>query len=153
MTDDDRRLDKQRKLADLDELIRKQDADHEARLAEITAGTKEKTTMPDSILDETDADRLLLLDRLAERMPDLDLAEQVIEWTTLPDGHAALLVNGGGIDGGNGVYFANAGDDVHTVGSMAPAFPAVGCIVIRDGTRVLADVVLDPLEGQQQPDA
>jgi hypothetical protein len=26
-------------------------------------------------------------------------------------------VDGGGIDGGNGTYFANDGDDVHAVGS------------------------------------
>ena len=45
-----------------------------------------------------------------------------------------------------GIYFANAGEDVHAVGSMAQAFPAVGCIVIRpDRTRVLAQVVPDPL--------
>ena len=43
---------------------------------------------------------------------------------------------GGGIDGGSGIYFANAGEDVHAVGSLAPAFPAVGCIVIiRPGGR------------------
>jgi hypothetical protein len=27
------------------------------------------------------------------------------------DGHEALLVNGGGIDGGTGAYFANADED------------------------------------------
>jgi hypothetical protein len=101
---------------------------------------------PGSALDETDADRLLLLDRIAERVPELDLSKQRVEWRTLDDGHEALLVNGGGIDGGIGVYFANAGDDVHAVGSLAPLAPAVGCIVLRpDGTRVLARVERDPL--------
>ena len=36
-------------------------------------------------LDNTNADRLTLLDRLAERCPDLD--RQAIEWMTLEDGH------------------------------------------------------------------
>jgi hypothetical protein len=40
------------------------------------------------------------------------------------------------MDGGNGIYFAN----------YAPAFPVVGCIVIRqDKSRVLAHVMPDPL--------
>jgi hypothetical protein len=39
---------------------------------------------------------------------------------TLRDGHQALLINGGGFDGGDGAYFANAGQDVHAVGSLAP---------------------------------
>jgi hypothetical protein len=71
-------------------------------------------------MNDTDSDRLELLDRIADRVPELDLTEQTIEWTTLDDGHEALLVNGGGIDGGNGVYFANYGDDVHAVGSWPP---------------------------------
>jgi hypothetical protein len=66
---------------------------------------------------------------------------------TLDDGHAALLVNGGGLDGGAGAYFANAGQDLHAIGSLAPLAPGyVGCIVIRpDGTRHLARAVPDPL--------
>ena len=57
-----------------------------------------------------------------------------------------MLIDGGGIDGGDGVYFANAGDDVHAVGSMQPMAAAVGCIVIRpDGSRQLARAVSDPL--------
>jgi hypothetical protein len=52
--------------------------------------------------------------------------------------------------GGSGAYFANCGDDVHAVGSLAPLIPgAIGCIVIRpDGTRVLARAVPDPLAKQ-----
>ena len=46
-------------------------------------------------------------------VPELDLDQQSVEWTTLDDGHEALLVNGGGIDGGDGAYFANYGEDVH----------------------------------------
>jgi hypothetical protein len=67
-------------------------------------------------MNERDADRLEPLDRIAERVPELDLDRESIAWTTLPDGHEALLVNGGGIDGGSGAYFANAGDDVHVAG-------------------------------------
>ena len=74
-------------------------------------------------------------------------SRQSIEWTSLDDGHEALLVNGGGIDGGDGAFFANAGDDVHAVGSVAPIIEGhVGLIVIRpDGTRHLAHVMADPL--------
>jgi hypothetical protein len=98
-------------------------------------------------VDRSDADRLKLLDRIADRVPELDLDQNEVEWTTLPDGHEALLVNGGGIDGGDGAYFANAGEDVHAVGSVAPLIPgAIGCVVIRpDGSRCLARVVPDPL--------
>jgi hypothetical protein len=42
-------------------------------------------------VNRSDADRLLLLDRLAERVPELDLDRNEIEWKTLPDGHEALL--------------------------------------------------------------
>ena len=65
---------------------------------------------------------------------------------TLDDGQA-LLVNGGGFDGGDGAYFANAGEDVHAVGSLDPMIPGhVGCVVIRpDGSRELARAVPDPL--------
>ena len=63
------------------------------------------------------------------------------------DGHEALLVNGGGIDGSTGAYFANADEDLHAVGALAPLIPgAIGCIVIRpDGRRLLARAVRDPL--------
>ena len=66
--------------------------------------------------------------------------------TTLDDGHEALLVNCGGIDGGQGAYFANYGDDLHAYGSLDPIVPGhIGCIVIRqDGSRVLARAVRLP---------
>jgi hypothetical protein len=104
-------------------------------------------------MNETDADRLELLDRIKERIPELDLEQHAIEWTTLDDGYEALLVDGGGIDGGNGAYFANAGNDLHAVGSLAPIVPGhIGCIVIKpDGSRYVARAVPDPL-GQQKPD-
>jgi hypothetical protein len=94
----------------------------------------------------SDADRLELLDRIADRVPELDLAQQSVEWTTLDDGAEALIVNGGGIDGGQGTFFANCGD-VHAVGLLDPLIPGhVGCIVIRpDGSRTLARAVPDPL--------
>ena len=101
-------------------------------------------------VNRSDADRLELLDRIANRVSELDLDENEVAWTTLDDGHEALLVNGGGIDGGDGAFFANAGDDVHVVGSLAPLIDGIfGCIVIRpDKTRVLARVVPDPLAQQ-----
>jgi hypothetical protein len=87
------------------------------------------------------------LDRIAERIPELDLDQQEIEWTTLDDGHEALLLNGGGIDGGSGAYFVNAGQDLHAVGSLDPIVAGhLGCIVIRpDGSRYVARAVPDPL--------
>jgi hypothetical protein len=87
-------------------------------------------------MDEHDSDRLALLDRLDERVPELDLDQNEIEWRTLDDGAEALIV-----------YFANAGEDVHAVGSLDPLIPgAIGCIVIRpDGGRYLARAVPDPL--------
>jgi hypothetical protein len=98
-------------------------------------------------MNETDADRLELLDRVAARIPELDLDQQEIEWTMLDDGHEALLVNGGGIDGGAGAYFANYGEDVHAVGSLAPIIDGyIGRIVIKpDGSRYVARAVPDPL--------
>ena len=94
-----------------------------------------------------DTDRLELLDRIAERIPELDLDQHEVRWEALDDGHEALLVDGGGIDGGDGVYFANAGDDVHAVGSLTPIFDGyIGCVVIRpDGSRYVASAVPDPL--------
>ena len=80
-------------------------------------------------------------------MPEVNLDEHEIAWHQLPDGSQALLVNGGGIDGGSGAYFANAGADVHVVGSVDPLVEGyVGCIVVKpDGTRVLAQAMPDPL--------
>lgn len=75
-------------------------------------------------MNERDADRLELLDRIADRVPELDLDRERIEWRTLDDGHEALLVNGGGIDGGQGAYVANAGEDVHAVGLLDRSSPA-----------------------------
>lgn len=102
-------------------------------------------------INDRDAERLELLDRIADRIPELDLEQQSVEWMTLEDGHEALLVNGGGIDGGAGAYFANAGEDVHAVGSLAPIIDGyIGCIVIRpDGGRYVARAVPDPLAGRQ----
>ncbi len=96
-------------------------------------------------ISETDADRLLLLDRISERLPEIDLDEHEVAWHQLPDGASALLVDGGGLDGGDGMYLANAGEDVHVVGPI-PAIKSIGAIVVRpDGTRMLARVMPDPL--------
>lgn len=96
--------------------------------------------------NDRDADRLELLDRIADRIPELDLDQQALEWTTLDDGHQALLVNGAGVDGGGGAFFVNHGDDLHAAGSVAPLIPGhVGCVVIRpDGSRMLAYAAPDP---------
>jgi hypothetical protein len=45
-------------------------------------------------LDHADADRLLLLDRIADRVPEIDLSQHSVAWTTLDDGSEALLVGG-----------------------------------------------------------
>jgi len=50
-------------------------------------------------VDRSDTDRLELLDRFADRVPELDLDQNAVEWTTLDDGHEELVVNGGGFDG------------------------------------------------------
>jgi hypothetical protein len=99
-------------------------------------------------ISETDDDRLLLLDRIAGRLPDLDLDGHEVAWHQLPDGSQALLVDGGGLDGGEGMYLANAGEDIHVVGPI-PAIKSIGAIVVKpDGTRVLAQVTPDPLADQ-----
>ncbi len=71
----------------------------------------------------SDADRLELLNRLADRVPELDLDEHEIDWTTHDDGAEALLVDGAGFDGGDGAFLVNYGDDVHVIGSLAPLIP------------------------------
>jgi hypothetical protein len=103
-------------------------------------------------MDDRDADRLELLDRIEKRVPEIDLDQRKVGWTTLDDGHEALLLDGGGLDGGKGAYFANAGEDVHAVGSPAPILDGyLGVIVIKpDGGRYVAQAVPDPLA--QQPD-
>jgi hypothetical protein len=95
--------------------------------------------------DQTDKDRLELLDRIEKRV-GIDLDRHQVEWMTLEDGHEALLVDGGGIDGGKGAYFANYGEDVHAVGSLAPIIDGcIGCIVIKpDGSRYVAQAMPDP---------
>jgi hypothetical protein len=104
-------------------------------------------------MDDRDTDRLELLDRIRDRLPEVDVDQHSVEWTELPDGAEALVIDGGGFDGGPGCFLANAGDDVHVVGTLDPIVAGyVGCIVIgSDGTRRLARVVPDPL-AQQKPD-
>jgi hypothetical protein len=103
-------------------------------------------------MTDPDSDRLELLDRLKARIPELDLDQHEIEWRTLEDGHEALLIDGGGLDGGSGTFFANAGQDVHAVGLLSPLVEGhVGCIVIApDGSRVLARALRDPLAEQER---
>jgi hypothetical protein len=98
-------------------------------------------------MDDRDDDRLELLDGIADRVPEIDLDQHETEWTTLPDGHEVLLV-----DGWSGGYFANYGDDLHAYGSLAPILDGfIGCIVIRpDDSRYIARAVPDPLA--EKPD-
>jgi hypothetical protein len=98
-------------------------------------------------LGERDADRLELLDRIKQRIPGLDLDQHEIEWHVMPDGCEVLLIDGGGIDGGEGWYLENKGDDLLAFGSVAPLIEGwLGCVVIKpDGSRYLARVVPDPL--------
>jgi hypothetical protein len=57
------------------------------------------------------------------------------------------------MDGGDGAYFANAGDGAHAVGTLAPIIE--GYIGLHrdqsDGGRYLARAVRDPL-AQRKPD-
>jgi hypothetical protein len=73
-----------------------------------------------SDLDRRDAERLDLLDRIANRVPGLDLNQHAIEWQVMPDGAEVLPVDGGSLDGGEGYYFESKGDDLLAFGSLAP---------------------------------
>jgi hypothetical protein len=101
-------------------------------------------------LQQHDEARLELLDRIEERVPELDLdAQPSIEWHELPDGTEALAVNGGAVDGGPGALFCNHGEDLHAYGAIMPIAPAIGCVVIEPGGgRYLAGVCADPLAQQ-----
>ena len=70
------------------------------------------------------------------------------------DGAQALLVDGGGVDGGQGMMLCNHAADVHALGSFAPlAAGTVGVLAIRpDGTRIVLQVMADPL-AQRKPDS
>ena len=97
-------------------------------------------------MDTADADRLTLLDRLADRVPELDLDQHEIEWTEMPHGAAGLLIDGGGVDGGNGYTWANCREDLHAYGPTAPLFPGrFGVVAIDpDGNRRLIRLVAGP---------
>ena len=100
---------------------------------------------------ERDRDRLTLLDRIAERVPELDLDQHEIEWTELSDGGQGLLVDGGGIDGDNGYVYVNYGEDLHAYGPTAPLLPGgYGCVSIDpEGNRRLISLIADPLAHDQ----
>lgn len=67
----------------------------------------------------------------------------------MPDGAEALVVDGSGFDGGNGYFIADAADDLHVTGTMAPLIPGrIGLVAIHpDGTRELVRVIDDPIDG------
>ena len=59
-------------------------------------------------MNEREQDRLERLDRIKQRLPEIKLEQHELDWRRLEDGHEALLVDGGGIDGGKGAFLANA---------------------------------------------
>lgn len=66
------------------------------------------------------------------------------------------MIDGGGFDGGNGYFIANAGDDLHVMGTMAPMISrAIGLVAIHaDGARELVRVIEDPASGSESvPDS
>jgi hypothetical protein len=94
-------------------------------------------------MNEHDTDRLELLDRIAMRVLELDLDQNEVEWTTLDDRHEALLVNGGGFDGGPGAFVANAGNDLHVIGTLDSIVPTTSAASWSrpDKARVVARAV------------
>lgn len=101
-------------------------------------------------MDERDAERLKLLDRLAERVPGFDLGEHDIEWMTASNGTEVLCVDGGGADGGLGYQLSNAGQVVVFVGPLSPLINDFGSVVISpDGSWRIHRAVPDPLAGQK----
>lgn len=145
------------KLAELERISAEQDArheakqaEHEATIAKITGGRSVTAYIEETKMDttpkttETDEDRLRLLDRIAERLPEVNLDDHEVAWITMPDGAPALVVDRGGIEGDHGITFANYGDDVHAIGPI-PSAGAIGSMLIRpDGSRVLDRLVPDP---------
>jgi hypothetical protein len=93
-----------------------------------------------TVMDDRDADRLELLDRIEKRAPEIKLEKYELSWETLDDGAEALFLNGS-------EYFANYGEDLHAYGSLAPIMDGyIGCTVIKpDGSRYVAQAVPDPL--------
>ena len=69
------------------------------------------------------ADRLELLDRIDERVPELDLDQHPIEWTEMPDGAPGLAIDGRD-DGGNGYVYVNYREDLHAIGPTRRCSPA-----------------------------
>ena len=95
-------------------------------------------------------DRLKLLDRIADRVPELD---PISTRSSGPRCRTApgLLLDGGGMDGGNGYVYVNYGEDLHAYGPTAPLLPGgYGCVSIDpDGNRRLLRLVPDPLAHDQ----
>ena len=84
------------KMAELESMIEEQDAEHEAKMAEHEATIRKLLDAQVVEVNETDADldadRLLVLDQIAERMPELDLDQQDVDWIVLPDGAGVCSV-------------------------------------------------------------
>jgi hypothetical protein len=85
-------------------------------------------------------------------MPEIDLDRQTVEWTTLDDGSEALLVNGGGIDGGNARAIQEEHRTHHGCGRLLPrertntdaVEPSSGWCRFGRKAVVLLERLLDP---------
>jgi hypothetical protein len=93
-----------------------------------------------TVMNDHDADRLELLDRIEKRAPEIKLEKYELSWGTLEDGYGGSVAR-------CGEYFANYGEYLHAYGSLAPIIGGcIGCIVIKpDGSRYVAQAVPDPL--------
>lgn len=127
------------RLARIEQLCREQDersrqVEHRReREVEALKAAASPATIP-----ETDTLRLTLLDRLAERCPELgNVGDHEVDWLPLDDGDEALVLDRSGFATGTGAYFVLSGDDVLAIGPIGSA-DVVGVVVIRpDGSREL----------------
>jgi hypothetical protein len=145
------------RLARLEHLIREQD-EHvrcvEARKEREVAALKSVQNNRKAVtLTDVEQNRLTLLDRLADRCPDLGtVAEHEVEWMELPEGNEALVLDRSRFTEGRGAYFMLEGENVLAVGPLGPDHS--GVIVIRpDGSRELRAVTPgeDAAGGIQRP--
>jgi hypothetical protein len=101
-------------------------------------------------MEDRTEEQLELLDRIKDRI-GFDPGQHEIAWQELEDdGAVALLVDGGGFDGGDGAFFVNEGEDLHVYGSLDPVVPGhVGCLIFDpNGGRTLRQVVPDPINAR-----
>jgi hypothetical protein len=104
----------------------------EATIAEQTAEAERRETEDEAKV--RDVLRLILLDRLTQRCPELgNIGDHEVEWRRLPQGDEALVLDRSGLIVGRGGYFMLDGD-VLAVGPIGPDH--YGVIAIHpDGSR------------------